>query len=171
MHRGRLNLLTQLLGFDHRLLFRKMKGLSEFPQELLDKGFGGDVLSHLFLWNQPVGNLRTYLLPNPSFLQAIAPCGQGVTRALQIQARQGDSVDQLGDKAINIQLHGDSAFVGQGVTQESLNLSQLPSFANGGSIHIVVNNQLGYTTQSAHARSSFYATDLAKAVGTAVFKV
>ena len=83
MHRGRLNLLTQLLNFDHRVLFRKMKGLSELPQELLDKGFGGDVLSHLFLWNQPIDTyssgkpMRTYLLPNPSFLQAIAPVGQG----------------------------------------------------------------------------------------------
>lgn len=84
MHRGRLNLLTQLLNFDHRVLFRKMKGLSELPHELLEKGFGGDVISHLFLWNQPINTygqktLRTYLLPNPSFLQAIAPVGQGTS--------------------------------------------------------------------------------------------
>jgi len=81
-----------------------------------------------------------------------------------MQSREGPEVKQLGDTAINIQLHGDAAFVGQGIMQESLNLSQLPYFNNGGSIHLVVNNQLGYTTQSAHGRSSFYATDLAKAV-------
>lgn len=132
MHRGRLNLLTQLLNLDHRLLFRKMKGLPELPQELLDRGFGGDVLSHLFSWNQPIDcysrPLRAYLLPNPSFLQAVAPVSQGVARALQVQARNGDPVNELGEKAINIQLHGDAAFVGQGITAESLNLSQLPMF-------------------------------------------
>ncbi|KAM6094741.1 2-oxoadipate dehydrogenase complex component E1 isoform 2-T2 [Chlamydotis macqueenii] len=175
-HRGRLNLLTGLLQLPPELMFRKMRGLSEFPE---NSAAIGDVLSHLtssvdldFGSHRPV---RVTLLPNPSHLEAINPVAVGKTRGRQQTLCDGDyspeSSAQPGDKVICLQVHGDAAFSGQGIVPETLTLSNLPHFRVGGSIHLIVNNQLGYTTPPERGRSSLYCSDIGKIIGCAVIHV
>uniref|UniRef100_A0A672MBC5 2-oxoadipate dehydrogenase complex component E1 n=1 Tax=Sinocyclocheilus grahami TaxID=75366 RepID=A0A672MBC5_SINGR len=175
-HRGRLNLLTGLLQFPPELMFRKMRGLSEFPE---NSPSIGDVLSHLtstveldFGAEHP---LRVTMLPNPSHLEAINPVTQGKTRGRQQVKQDGDySADphaQPGDKVICLQVHGDASFSGQGIVTETFTLSNLPHFRVGGSIHLIVNNQVGYTTPSERGRSSLYCSDVGKMVGSAIIHV
>uniref|UniRef100_A0A8B9QST9 2-oxoadipate dehydrogenase complex component E1 n=1 Tax=Anas platyrhynchos TaxID=8839 RepID=A0A8B9QST9_ANAPL len=175
-HRGRLNLLTGLLQLPPELMFRKMRGLSEFPE---NSPAIGDVLSHLtssvdldFGSHRPV---HVTLLPNPSHLEAINPVAVGKTRGRQQSLLDGDyspeSSAQPGDKVICLQVHGDAAFSGQGIVPETLTLSNLPHFRVGGSIHLIVNNQLGYTTPPERGRSSLYCSDIGKIVGCAVIHV
>ncbi|XP_067155622.1 2-oxoadipate dehydrogenase complex component E1 [Apteryx mantelli] len=175
-HRGRLNLLTGLLQLPPELMFRKMRGLSEFPE---NSPAIGDVLSHLtssvdldFGSHRPV---HVTLLPNPSHLEAINPVAVGKTRGRQQTLLDGDyspeSSAQPGDSVICLQVHGDAAFSGQGIVPETLTLSNLPHFRVGGSIHLIVNNQLGYTTPAERGRSSLYCSDIGKIVGCAVIHV
>uniref|UniRef100_A0A8C1USJ6 2-oxoadipate dehydrogenase complex component E1 n=1 Tax=Cyprinus carpio TaxID=7962 RepID=A0A8C1USJ6_CYPCA len=175
-HRGRLNLLTGLLQFPPELMFRKMRGLSEFPE---NSPSIGDVLSHLtstveldFGAGHP---LHVTMLPNPSHLEAINPVTQGKTRGRQQVKQEGDySTDphaQPGDKVICLQVHGDASFSGQGIVTETFTLSNLPHFRVGGSIHLIVNNQVGYTTPSERGRSSLYCSDVGKMVGSAIIHV
>ncbi|NWQ80546.1 DHTK1 dehydrogenase, partial [Columbina picui] len=175
-HRGRLNLLTGLLQLPLELMFRKMCGLSEFPE---NSAAIGDVLSHLtssvdldFGSHRPV---HVSLLPNPSHLEAINPVAVGKTRGRQQTLLDGDyspeSSAQPGDRVICLQVHGDAAFSGQGIVPETLTLSNLPHFRVGGSIHLIVNNQLGYTTPPERGRSSLYCSDVGKIVGCAVIHV
>lgn len=181
-HRGRLNVLTQLLDLDMRLLVRKMRALPTLPPSLPSSQFTDDVLSHLFLTSTlPGSGLKVHLLPNPSHLEAVNGVGLGMARGLQVPfgSLQDSSSSsspltpdyQLGTKVISLQCHGDGAFIGQGVVAEALNLSLLPHFTVGGTIRIVVNNQLGYTTAAGEGRSSFYATDMAKSIGAPVLHV
>ncbi|SCZ87650.1 BZ3500_MvSof-1268-A1-R1_Chr2-2g05116 [Microbotryum saponariae] len=167
-HRGRLNVLTQLFGMDMRLLVRKMRGLPTLPKHLKSPDFLDDVLSHLFLSAQYTSSMGVHLLPNPSHLEAVGPVALGFARGLQVPF--SDTQD-LGEKVLSIQIHGDAAFGGQGVVSESLNLADLPHFTVGGSIRIVVNNQLGYTTPASSGRTSFYATDLAKSIAAPIIHV
>uniref|UniRef100_A0A674NIP9 2-oxoadipate dehydrogenase complex component E1 n=1 Tax=Takifugu rubripes TaxID=31033 RepID=A0A674NIP9_TAKRU len=175
-HRGRLNLLTGLLKFPPELMFRKMRGLSEFPD---NSPAIGDVLSHLtssveldFGAARP---LHVTMLPNPSHLEAINPVAQGKTRARQQLRKEGDYSPeddaQPGDQVICLQVHGDGSFPGQGIVAETLTLSKLPHYRVGGSIHLIVNNQVGYTTPSERGRSSFYCSDIGKMVDCAVIHV
>ncbi|XP_063164221.1 2-oxoadipate dehydrogenase complex component E1 [Candoia aspera] len=175
-HRGRLNLLTGLLHFPPELMFRKMQGLSEFPENSLAIG---DVLSHLtasvdldFGSHRPI---HVILLPNPSHLEAINPVAVGKTRGRQQSLLDGDyslaSSAQPGDKVVCLQVHGDASFSGQGIVPETFTLSNLPHFRIGGSIHLIVNNQLGYTTPAERGRSSLYCSDIGKIVGSAVIHV
>ncbi|XP_029952362.1 2-oxoadipate dehydrogenase complex component E1 [Salarias fasciatus] len=175
-HRGRLNLLTGLLKFPPELMFRKMRGLSEFPDTSPSIG---DVLSHLtssveldFGAKRP---LHVTMLPNPSHLEAINPVAQGKARARQQLRKEGDysSEDgaQPGDQVVCLQIHGDGSFTGQGIVPETLTLSNLPHFRVGGSIHLIVNNQVGYTTPSERGRSSLYCSDVGKMVNCAVIHV
>uniref|UniRef100_A0A671LSH8 2-oxoadipate dehydrogenase complex component E1 n=1 Tax=Sinocyclocheilus anshuiensis TaxID=1608454 RepID=A0A671LSH8_9TELE len=181
-HRGRLNLLTGLLQFPPELMFRKMRGLSEFPE---NSPSIGDVLSHLtstveldFGAGHP---LHVTMLPNPSHLEAINPVTQGKTRGRQQVKQDGDySTDpnaRPGDKVICLQVprnslvHGDASFSGQGIVTENFTLSNLPHFRVGGSIHLIVNNQVGYTTPSERGRSSLYCSDVGKMVGCAIIHV
>ncbi|KAL7857645.1 hypothetical protein AOLI_G00177470 [Acnodon oligacanthus] len=175
-HRGRLNLLTGLLHFPPELMFRKMRGLSEFPE---NSPSIGDVLSHLTTSvdldvgaGQPI---HVTMLPNPSHLEAINPVTQGKTRGRQQVKQEGDySKDSCawpGDKVICLQVHGDASFSGQGIVSETFTLSTLPHFRVGGSIHLIVNNQVGYTTPSERGRSSLYCSDIGKMVGCAVIHV
>ncbi|KAM4746828.1 2-oxoadipate dehydrogenase complex component E1 [Rhinophrynus dorsalis] len=175
-HRGRLNLLTGLLQFPPELMFRKMRGLSEFPE---NSPAIGDVLSHLtssvdldFGSHRPI---HVTMLPNPSHLEAINPVAVGKTRARQQSLSDGDySTDcsaQPGDKVVCLQVHGDASFSGQGIVPETFTLSNLPHYRVGGSIHLIVNNQLGYTTPSDRGRSSLYSSDVGKIVGCAVIHV
>lgn len=175
-HRGRLNLLTGLLKFPPELMFRKMRGLSEFPDT---SPAIGDVLSHLtssveldFGAGHP---LHVTMLPNPSHLEAINPVAQGKTRARQQLRQEGDYSPeenaQPGDQVVCLQVHGDGSFTGQGIVPETLTLSNLPHYRVGGSIHLIVNNQVGYTTPSERARSSLYCSDVGKMVSCAVIHV
>uniref|UniRef100_A0A3B3DGG8 2-oxoadipate dehydrogenase complex component E1 n=1 Tax=Oryzias melastigma TaxID=30732 RepID=A0A3B3DGG8_ORYME len=175
-HRGRLNLLTGLLRFPPELMFRKMRGLSEFPDT---SPAIGDVLSHLtssveldFGAERP---LHVTMLPNPSHLEAINPVAQGKTRARQQLRKEGDYSPednaQPGDQVICLQVHGDGSFTGQGIVPETLTLSNLPHYRVGGSIHLIVNNQVGYTTPSDRGRSSLYCSDVGKMVNCAVIHV
>ncbi|SCV70449.1 BQ2448_1843 [Microbotryum intermedium] len=166
-HRGRLNILTQLFGMDMRLLVRKMRGLPTLPG-YPSSPFSDDVLSHLFLSAQYTSSMGVHLLPNPSHLEAVGPVALGFARGLQVPF--SDTQD-LGEKVLSIQIHGDAAFGGQGVVSETLNLADLPHFTVGGSIRIVVNNQLGYTTPASSGRTSFYATDLAKSIAAPIIHV
>ncbi|BGP41616.1 putative 2-oxoglutarate dehydrogenase E1 component DHKTD1, mitochondrial [Rhodotorula kratochvilovae] len=173
-HRGRLNLLTQLLGMDMRLLIRKMRGLPTLPPSLPASQFTDDVLSHLFLStpyaapSAPEDPLTVHLLPNPSHLETVTPVALGFARGLQVPF---SSTSALGEHVLSVSIHGDAAFGGQGVVAESLNLASLPHFNVGGTVHLVVNNQLGFTTASTQGRSSFYATDLAKSIAAPVLHV
>lgn len=175
-HRGRLNLLTGLLKFPPELMFRKMRGLSEFPDT---SPAIGDVLSHLtssveldFGAARP---LHVTMLPNPSHLEAINPVAQGKARARQQLRKEGDYSPednaQPGDQVICLQVHGDGAFSGQGIVPETLTISNLPHYRVGGSIHLIVNNQVGYTTPSERGRSSLYCSDMGKMVNCAVIHV
>ncbi|XP_032099971.1 probable 2-oxoglutarate dehydrogenase E1 component DHKTD1, mitochondrial [Sapajus apella] len=175
-HRGRLNLLTGLLQFPPELMFRKMRGLSEFPENF---SATGDVLSHLtssvdldFGAHHP---LHVTMLPNPSHLEAVNPVAVGKTRGRQQSRQDGDyspdSMAQPGDRVICLQVHGDASFCGQGIVPETFTLSNLPHFRIGGSVHLIVNNQLGYTTPAERGRSSLYCSDIGKLVGCAVIHV
>ncbi|XP_036963871.1 probable 2-oxoglutarate dehydrogenase E1 component DHKTD1, mitochondrial [Acanthopagrus latus] len=175
-HRGRLNLLTGLLKFPPELMFRKMRGLSEFPDT---SPAIGDVLSHLtssveleFGAGHPI---HVTMLPNPSHLEAINPVAQGKTRARQQLRKEGDyspeDSAQPGDQVVCLQVHGDGSFTGQGIVPETLTLSNLPHYRVGGSIHLIVNNQVGYTTPSERGRSSLYCSDVGKMVNCAVIHV
>ncbi|MBN3302804.1 DHTK1 dehydrogenase, partial [Amia calva] len=175
-HRGRLNLLTGLLQFPPELMFRKMRGLSEFPE---NSPSIGDVLSHLtssvdldFGYGHP---LHVTMLPNPSHLEAINPVTVGKTRGRQQSKEDGDyspdSSAQPGDKVICLQVHGDASFSGQGIVAETFTIANLPHFRVGGSIHLIVNNQVGYTTPAERGRSSLYCSDVGKMIGCAVIHV
>uniref|UniRef100_A0A8C1Y9V6 2-oxoadipate dehydrogenase complex component E1 n=1 Tax=Cyprinus carpio TaxID=7962 RepID=A0A8C1Y9V6_CYPCA len=147
-HRGRLNLLTGLLQFPPELMFHMLSHLTSTVE--LDFGAGH--------------TLHVTMLPNPFHLEAINPVTQGKTRGRQQVQQEGDySADphaQPGDKVICLQVHGDASFSGQGIVTETFTLSNLPHFRVGGSIHLIVNNQVGYTTPSERGRSSLYCSDL-----------
>ncbi|XP_012220785.1 2-oxoadipate dehydrogenase complex component E1 isoform X2 [Linepithema humile] len=174
-HRGRLNLLTGLLNFPPNKLFHKLRGLSEFPNA--DK-CTGDVISHLTSSTDlNIGQkcLHVTVLRNPSHLEIVNPVSMGKTRgvmqAIQEAAYGENKNAQWSDKVINIQVHGDAAYPGQGVNQECLALCRTPHFEIGGTIHFVINNQLGFTTPSSRSRSSRYCTDLAKTISAPVIHV
>uniref|UniRef100_A0A4W3IP28 2-oxoadipate dehydrogenase complex component E1 n=1 Tax=Callorhinchus milii TaxID=7868 RepID=A0A4W3IP28_CALMI len=175
-HRGRLNLLTGLLQFPPELMFRKMRGLSEFPET---SPALGDVLSHLTSSvDLDFGSDRTLhvtMLPNPSHLEAINPVSVGKTRGRQQSRQDGDyspdGASRPGDRAICVQIHGDASFPGQGIVAETFTLANLPHYRVGGSIHLIVNNQLGYTTPAERGKSSLYNSDIGKIVHCAVIHV
>ncbi|KAK2101024.1 putative 2-oxoglutarate dehydrogenase E1 component DHKTD1, mitochondrial [Saguinus oedipus] len=164
-HRGRLNLLTGLLQFPPELMFPKMRGLSEFPENFSGTG---DVLSHLtssvdldFGVHHP---LHVTTLPNPSHLEAVNPVAMGKTRSRQQSRQDGDySPDSTAQP-------GESHLL-TGIVPETFTLSNLPHFKIGGSVHLIVNNQLGYTTPAERGRSSLYCSDIEKLVGCAVIHV
>ncbi|MTV25076.1 multifunctional oxoglutarate decarboxylase/oxoglutarate dehydrogenase thiamine pyrophosphate-binding subunit/dihydrolipoyllysine-residue succinyltransferase subunit [Nitriliruptoraceae bacterium ZYF776] len=167
-HRGRLNVLSNIVGKSHAQIFGEFEGHID-PDTVQGSG---DVKYHL-------GTSGTYrarsgrqidlhLLPNPSHLEAVDPVVEGVSRAMQ------DRYDRGGEgvyPVLPVLMHGDAAFAGQGVVVETLHLSQLRGYRTGGTVHVVVNNQVGFTTSPGASRSSFYATDVAKAVHAPVLHV
>ncbi|KAI8381129.1 oxoglutarate dehydrogenase, E1 component [Radiomyces spectabilis] len=171
-HRGRLNLLCDLLELPHAALFHKLKGNSELPEDTFSSG---DVISHLI--NNPdlvygSDKVHVSLLSNPSHLEAVNPVAMGKARAKQTALlSSADPSCNLGDRVMCVQIHGDAAFTGQGVVTESFCLSNLPHYSSGGSVHIVVNNQLGYTTPAQNARSSAYCSDIGKMINVPVVHV
>ncbi len=163
-HRGRLNVLANIFSKDMN------KILGEFSGHLNANVGDGDVKYHMgYSHNRKTNDGKTLhlsLLPNPSHLESICPVLMGVTRAKQIMKQ-----DQAKNGTIPILLHGDASFAGQGVIYELLNLSDLPGYSVGGTIHIILNNQIGYTTSPRESRSTPQATDVATMMEFPIFHV
>ena len=165
-HRGRLNVLVNLLGKSPSVLFNEFEGKYDTAHMhgsgdvKYHKGFSSDLRT-------PGGNVHVALAFNPSHLEVVNPVVEGSVRARQ--ERRGDS---KGSRVLPILIHGDAAFAGQGVVMETLQLSQARAFFTGGSVHIIVNNQVGFTTSDPHdARSTMYCSDVAKMLETPIFHV
>jgi 2-oxoglutarate dehydrogenase E1 component len=166
-HRGRLNVLSQVLKKPHRAIFNEFKGGSFLPQEVEGSG---DVKYHLGASSDRDFDGRTVhlsLTANPSHLEIADPVCLGKVRAKQDQ--NGDTAERI--SALPLLIHGDAAFAGQGVVAESLGLSGLKGFRTGGSIHFIINNQIGFTTDPRYSRSSPYPSDLAKMIEAPIFHV
>ena len=165
-HRGRLNVLANIVGKSYRELFREFEGDID-PDTVQGSG---DVKYHKGATGKFVGRsgvgIPVTLASNPSHLEAVDPVVEGMTRAKQDLLDRGHEYPVL-----PLLIHGDAAFAGQGVVAETLNLSALRGYGTGGTIHVVINNQLGFTTSPESARSSVYATDVAKMVQAPVFHV
>src|SRR5262249_44407517 len=165
-HRGRLNVLANILRKPYREIF------AEFEDNFLpdSRDGDGDVKYHLGFSTDrtmPSGKcIHLSLSPNPSHLEAVDPVVEGRVRAKQ--QRFGDRERKMG---IPLLIHGDAAFAGQGIVAETLNLSQLAGYTTGGTIHVIVNNQIGFTTAPADARSTTYCTDVAKMIQAPIFHV
>lgn len=165
-HRGRLNVLTNIAGKTYAQVFREFEG----TQDVRSQQGSGDVKYHLGTegtFTSDAGNeTKVYLAANPSHLEASDSVLEGIVRAKQDVLNQGEDFPVL-----PILIHGDAAFAGQGVVAETLNLSQLRGYRTGGTIHVVVNNQVGFTTAPSSSRSSVYSTDMAKMIQAPVFHV
>jgi 2-oxoglutarate dehydrogenase E1 component len=166
-HRGRLNTLAHVMNKPYEIILGEFAGTNKPPEgDTAD----GDVKYHLGYANtRPEKNgvsVKISLLPNPSHLELINPIHQGIVRCKQ---------EWLGDrerrKVVPIQIHGDAAFVGQGVVTETLNLSELPGWRTGGTIHVITNNQIGFTTSPHQGRFTPYPTDMAKGIEAPIFHV
>ncbi len=163
-HRGRLNVLANIAGKSYAQIFSEFEGKNTGAQL-----GSGDVKYHLgtegvYAADDGVAT-RVYLAANPSHLEAADGVLEGIVRAKQ---------DELGDPTfpvLPILIHGDAAFIGQGVVNETFNMSQLPGFRTGGTLHVIVNNQIGFTTGPASGRSTKYPTDLAKGMQIPIFHV
>jgi 2-oxoglutarate dehydrogenase E1 component len=165
-HRGRLNVLSNILDKSLESIFSEFEDTPDH-----DSPFGsGDVKYHKgFSIDRRVASgerVHLSLTANPSHLEAVDPVVCGRARAKQ--ARAGDT---RGERVIPVLVHGDAAFAGQGIVAETLNLSDLAGYSVGGTIHVVVNNQIGFTTTAAEARSTLYCTDVAKMIQAPIFHV
>jgi 2-oxoglutarate dehydrogenase E1 component len=165
-HRGRLNTLVNIVKKPLTALFSEFSGESPKPNDVQGSG---DVKYHLGTSTDIAINgnqMHLSLQPNPSHLEAVDPVVVG-----KIRARQDMAGDTSRRSAMAIMMHGDAAFAGQGVVYETLAMSQLIGYRTGGSIHLVVNNQIGFTTVPAHAFSGLYCTDVAKSVQSPILHV
>ncbi len=166
-HRGRLNVLANILDKSYAMIF------SEFEENVLPQmaGGDGDVKYHKGFSSDHVNaggkSLHVSLTANPSHLEAVDPVVQGRARAKQRRHQDTD----LRHKVLPLLIHGDASFSGQGLVAETLNLSQLKGYRTGGTVHLIVNNQIGFTTLPTEARSTAYATDVAKMIEAPIFHV
>ena len=164
-HRGRLNVQTHILGKPYEEIFREFESCYD-PGQLMGSG---DVKYHngylADIQTDSGKNVRMFLVNNPSHLEAVDPVAEGVARARQDLPNMGT------DKVVPVLIHGDAAFAGQGVVAETLNMSQLKGYKTGGTVHIIINNQIGYTTLPEDARSTRYSTDVAKMLMVPIFHV
>ncbi|MEP2987498.1 MAG: 2-oxoglutarate dehydrogenase E1 component [Parasphingorhabdus sp.] len=166
-HRGRLNILANVMAKPYRIIFHEFHGGSATPDEV---GGSGDVKYHLGTSSDREfdgHNVHMSLMPNPSHLEAVDPVVLGKVRAQQV-AR--DDLDQH-KQVLPVLIHGDAAFAGQGIVWECLGFSGLPGYNTGGCVHFVINNQIGFTTSPQFARSSPYPSDVAKGVQAPIFHV
>ncbi|MET8700013.1 multifunctional oxoglutarate decarboxylase/oxoglutarate dehydrogenase thiamine pyrophosphate-binding subunit/dihydrolipoyllysine-residue succinyltransferase subunit [Kitasatospora sp. NPDC004723] len=166
-HRGRLNVLANIVGKPYGKIFGEFEGNLD-PKSMHGSG---DVKYHLGSEGTFTGldgeTIKVSLAANPSHLEAVDPVVEGIARAKQ------DILDQGGTTfpVLPIQIHGDAAFAGQGVVAETLNMSQLRGYRTGGTVHVVVNNQVGFTAAPASSRSSMYCTDVARMIEAPIFHV
>ena len=165
-HRGRLNVLANIFNKTYDKIFSEFEG-KEYDEEVL---FDGDVKYHLGITSEVMtdsgNNVKITLSPNPSHLEAVDPVVEGITRSKIDHELGGDE-----KKILPILIHGDAAIAGQGVVYEVVQMAQLKGYRTGGSLHIVINNQVGFTTNYLDARSSTYCTDIAKSTLCPVFHV
>jgi len=166
-HRGRLNVLANIVGKSYGQIFGEFEGNLD-PRTTHGSG---DVKYHLgaegVFTASDGSSIATSLVANPSHLEAVDPVAEGVVRAKQDVLDMGEP----GFTVLAVLVHGDAAFAGQGVVAETLNLSQLRGYRTGGTVHIVVNNQVGFTTAPQHSRSSVYSTDVARMIQAPIFHV
>ena len=166
-HRGRLNVLANFLNKPLQVIFNEFQ--DNFIPELV--GGNGDVKYHLGYQTtrELLGGhkVEIRLAANPSHLEAVDPVVEGKARARQ--RALGDTAERK--KVVPLLIHGDAAFIGQGIVAEVFNMSQLPGYCTGGTIHIVVNNQIGFTTTPKEGRSTMYCTDIAKMIEAPIFHV
>lgn len=164
-HRGRLNVLANIMGKRPQSIFWSF----DDPKPEMFRG-GGDVKYHMGYssdWTTSTGQtIHISLCFNPSHLEFVNPVALGRCRA-----KQDRSGDITRNEHMTILIHGDAAFIGEGVVQETLNLSELPGYRTGGTLHIVLNNQIGFTTEPEESRSSTYASDIAKMLQIPIFHV
>ncbi len=165
-HRGRLNMLANIVGKKYSQIFREFEGNID-PRTVQGSG---DVKYHLGAEGEFVAGsgdkIKVSVAANPSHLEAVNPVLEGIARAKQDLLDQGERFPVL-----PLLVHGDAAFAGQGVVAETLNLSQLRGYRTGGTVHVVINNQVGFTTAPGSSRSSLYATDVARMVQAPIFHV
>lgn len=165
-HRGRLNVLTNVMGKSFTAVFSEFQGISSMPDDVQGSG---DVKYHMGTSSDrdfDGNNIHLSLTANPSHLEFVNPVVIGKVRAKQIQIDDKEAV-----KVMPLLLHGDAAFAGQGVVPETLMISELPGYRVGGTIHIVINNQIGFTTRPQYGRSGPYCTDVAKMLAAPIFHV
>src|SRR3954463_10938899 len=159
-HRGRINVLAHTLGKPYATIFEEFEGKHAATNAVSETG---DVKYHLGATGTRTvaggGEVEVVLIPNPSHLEVVNPVLEGVARARQVLAGDGERDEAA---VLPICVHGDAAFPGEGVVPETFNLSGLAAFRTGGTLHIIVNNQIGFTTDPIDARSTRYASDLAK---------
>ncbi|WP_345948525.1 2-oxoglutarate dehydrogenase E1 component [Mucilaginibacter sp. PAMB04274] len=165
-HRGRLNVLANIMGKTYKEIFSEFEGKNYD----MESSFGGDVKYHLgFSTDVQTSANKTIhlsLCPNPSHLETVGPVVEGITRAKIDAKYNGDH-----DKIAPILIHGDASVAGQGIIYEVLQMEKLDGYKTGGTVHLVINNQIGFTTNYKDARSSTYCTDIAKTVLSPVFHV
>ena len=165
-HRGRLTLLATVLGMPYRGILSKFQGSLNDPNEVLGSG---DVKYHLGVSSDREFDGKTIhlsLTPNPSHLEAVDPVVAG-----KVRARQTLLEDKMTSKVFGLLIHGDAAMAGQGIVAETFAMSQLRGFRTGGTIHFVINNQIGFTTTPHYGRSAPYCTEIAKMVQAPIFHV
>ncbi len=166
-HRGRLNVLANIAGKSYGQIFREFEGKQD-PRSVQGSG---DVKYHLgtegTFTDEGGKTTKVYLAANPSHLEAVNPVLEGIVRAKQ------DRLNLAGEDftVLPVLMHGDAAFAGQGVVAETLNLSQLRGYRTGGTVHVVINNQVGFTTSPSSSRSSTYSTDVARMIQAPIFHV
>lgn len=171
-HRGRLNVLAHILGKPYDRIFSEFHHSPDkelMPSEGstgINYGWTGDVKYHFGarreIENGEQSATRVTLSHNPSHLEYVNPVVEGFTRAAQDDRTQAGYAQMDRDEAFGVLIHGDAAFIGEGVVAETLNLSDLPGYRTGGTVHIIANNLVGFTTNRRHGRSTRYASDLAK---------
>ncbi len=168
-HRGRLNMLANIAGKSYSRIFNEFEG--NYGVESVQGS--GDVKYHLGTegtFTAPGGEqVRVSLAANPSHLEAVNPVLEGIVRAKQDQLAYDDFSRKFA--VLPVLMHGDAAFAGQGVVAETLNLSQLQGYRTGGTVHLIVNNQVGFTTSPKYSRSSVYCTDVARMIQAPIFHV
>ncbi|GHD57263.1 MULTISPECIES: multifunctional oxoglutarate decarboxylase/oxoglutarate dehydrogenase thiamine pyrophosphate-binding subunit/dihydrolipoyllysine-residue succinyltransferase subunit [Streptomyces] len=166
-HRGRLNVLANIVGKSYAQIFREFEGNLD-PKSMHGSG---DVKYHLGAEGTFTGldgeQIKVSLVANPSHLEAVDPVLEGVARAKQDVINKGGTDFTV----LPLALHGDAAFAGQGVVAETLNMSQLRGYRTGGTVHVVINNQVGFTAAPESSRSSMYATDVARMIEAPIFHV
>ncbi len=165
-HRGRLNVLANVMGKPFTAIFAEFQGSAHDPEDVQGSG---DVKYHLGTSSDRDfdGNvIHLSLTANPSHLEAVNPVVIGKVRAKQVQRKDKDSLEVM-----PLLLHGDAAFAGQGLVAETLMISELPGYRVGGTVHIVINNQIGFTTMPQYGRSGPYPTDVAKMLAAPIFHV
>ena len=164
-HRGRLNVLTHVVGRSYTTILREFEGERSIDALIADpEGGTGDVKYHLAASESRMtaaGEIQVTVAANPSHLEAVDPVVEGLARAEQTDRSRGAGIHDP-SVALPVLIHGDASFAGQGVVAETFNLHSLDGYSTGGTLHVIANNQVGFTTDPAEGRSTRYSSDLAK---------